>query len=515
MTSTNYQYPQYDKSFLGVLDAALEKYSDRECLQFEGHVYSYREVDQLSAKIANQLISNGFEKGMHGAVYSLNSAIAFIAALGIIRAGGVWIPVNARNSEISNRELLNKLGCSVLFYQNAYFEISEQVKRDGLCEVGNICLDEDPLAGALSIKQWAADASSEKPLVELNGADLFTLPQTGGTTGSPKGVMISHRNFNAVSGMLCDEVFQADGVMMCAAPMTHTGGRYVLATIPHGFRYVILDKVDPQVILTAIQEEQITDLFLPPTAVYSLLDQPNLDDINFSSLRALTYGSAPMNVERLKEAIERIGPVMSTGFAQTECPMSISFFPASEHFIDGEIAEKRLSSVGRELAANTIGIVDEQGNELPVGEHGEIAVKSGSVSEGYYQAPEQTAEVRKNGWHLTGDLGYLDDEGYLYISGRKKDMIITGGFNVYPIEVEQALMSYPGVRLAAVVGTPDERWGEAVTAFLEVDSEDLCVESIIAHCKEKLGSVKTPKIINIIDEIPRTTIGKIDKKALG
>lgn len=514
MITSEYLYPEFDKSFVEELELAFEKYADRECLKFQDEVYSYKYVDELSAKLANQLIANDFSKGMHGAVYSLNSAVAFIAALGIIRAGGVWVPVNARNSEATNRTLLNNLGCDVILYQSSYEDFVGQIRSDGLCYIAAICLDEKVSDGAISMQQWIASASSQKPAVDIRGSDLITLPQTGGTTGLPKGVMVSHRNLSCVSHKLCAEVFEAGGTLMCTAPMTHAGGRYVLATIPLGLRYVVLEKVDPQIILRTIQEQKITDFFLPPTAVYSLLDQPNFDDFDLSSLRALTYGSAPMNIERLKEAIRRIGPVMSSGYSQTECPISITYFSAEDHFIDGELAGHRLSSVGRATIGTTLGILDEDYNELPVGEQGEIVVKSGSVSEGYYKAPEQTAEIRKKGWHLTGDIGYLDAEGFLYIVGRKKDMIITGGFNVYPIEVEQSLMSIPGVRLAAVVGMPDEKWGEAVTAFVEADAEDLTAESIIAQCKEKLGGVKAPKNIYFIDEIPRTTIGKIDKKAL-
>lgn len=509
-----YQYPEFDKSFLEKLEPALEKFAERECLKFHDQIYTYREVDQLSAKVANQLIAAGFEKGMHGAIYSLNSAIAFIVALGIIRAGGVWVPVNARNSESTNRTLLNNLGCDALFFQRAFAAVAQQASDDGLCQICSIVLDGESSNGAATIWDWMAGAPETKPVVDIVGKDLLTLPQTGGTTGLPKGVMVSHRNISCVSYKLCAEVFKPDGTLMCTAPMTHAGGRYVLTTLPLGLRYVILEKVDPQIILKTIQEDKVTDFFLPPTALYTLLDQPNFDDFDLSSLRGLTYGSAPINSERLKEAIERIGPVLNSGFSQTECPLSITFFPSEDHFIDGQLAGERLRSVGRPTIGTTVAILDEEQNELPVGEHGEIAVKSGSVSEGYYQAPEQTAQIRKKGWHLTGDLGYVDEEGYVYIAGRKKDMIITGGFNVYPAEVEESIMNIPGVKLAAVVGLPDEKWGEAVTAFVEADSDDLAAESIIAQCKEKLGSVKTPKTVNFIAEIPRTTLGKIDKKAL-
>lgn len=511
---SDYILPQFDTSFVNVIEEACAKYADRECLKFKDETYSYRDVDEMSIKIANKLIESGFEKGMHAAVYSLNSAIAFIAALGIIRAGGAWIPVNARNAEKSNKEILRNLGCDALFYQQAYAEAVSESKNEGLCGKAFVCLDENAV-DQVTLLSWMANASTKKPEVSIEGKDLISIPQTGGTTGLPKGVMISHRNFCSINYIMCNDIFKPDGTMLCAAPMTHVGGRIVLTTMQIGFRYVILEKVDPQIVLQTIQDEKVTDLFLPPTAIYAVLDQPDFDDFDLSSLRILGYGSSPMSVDRLKEALERIGPVMSGGFGQTECPMSISSLPPQDHFIDGKVAEHRLRSVGRAPSNTTLAILDDEYNELPTGERGEIAVKGGAVSEGYYKAPEQTAKIRRNGWHLTGDIGYLDEEGFLYIVDRKKDLIITGGFNVYPAEVEQVLMGLPGVKLAAVIGLPDEKWGEAVSAFLEVDSNVVSNEQeIIDTCKEKLGGVKAPKNVRFINELPRTPIGKLDKKQL-
>ena len=415
---------QFERSFTEVLEAAFASHGDKPCLGFQDEKYSYREVDQLSSQIANQLIADGFEKGMHGAVYSSNSAIAFIAALGIIRAGGVWIPVNARNSQADNIQILVTLGCDVLLFQDQFAEPAAEVKAKGQCKVASVSLDSQ-------LMNWVSEAATVAPVVELAGTDLLTIPQTGGTTGLPKGVMISHRNFCGIGHLMTEVIFQPEEVMMCVAPMTHVGGRLVLTTMALGLRYVILDKADPQTILSTIQNEKVTNLFLPPTVIYSLLEQPNLDTFDLSSLRVLGYGSAPMAPEKIREAIERIGPVMQGGFGQTECPMSISFLSADEHFIDGEIAENRLRSVGRPSIISDVAILDNDANPLPQGEKGEIGVKGAAVSEGYYQAPEETAKIRANGWHLTGDIGYIDEEGFLYIVDRKKDMIITGGFNVY------------------------------------------------------------------------------------
>ena len=350
--------------------------------------------------------------------------------------------------------------------------------------------------------------------------DLVCIPLTGGTTGLPKGVMLSHRNFSALEYATREMYADRRPVVLCAAPMTHVGGRMALCGLSSGARFVILEAVDPQKILQTIQSERITDTFLPPTGIYSLLEQPNLDGFDLSSLVNFSYGSAPMSTERLKEALRRIGPVMRGGFGQTECPMFIARLHPAEHFVDGELGgelmpDSRLRSVGRHTILSELGILDDQGRVLPAGERGEIAVKGPMVSEGYYEAPEETAKIRVNGWHLTGDIGYLDDEGYLYIVDRKKDMIITGGFNVYSTEVEQALMEIPGVQLAVVFGAPDAKWGEAVVAHVQLEPGVQLEEvDLIVAAKTAIGGVKAPKRITFVDDFPRTPVGKIDKKAL-
>ena len=499
-------HAQFEKPFIGLLQTAFDEHADNPCLCFGDQIYTYRNVDHLSAQIANQLIIDGFETGQHGAVYSNNSAIAFIAALGIVRAGGVWIPINARNSASDNTQIMQALDCDALFFQQQFSETCTKNAISGAYTKTSICLD-------TQLSDWMADASTVAPEVELSGTNLITLPQTGGTTGVPKGVMISHRNFCALDHLM-REFYQSNDVMLCVAPMTHAGGRQVLATMSLGLRFVILDKADPQAILSTVQTERVTVTFLPPTLIYSLLDQPNFNDFDLSSLRILGYGSSPMAPDRIREAIERIGPVLQGGFGQTECPMSISELKPSEHFVEGKIAEHRLRSVGQPTSICEVEILDDFAKPLPQGEHGEIGVKGPTVSEGYYKAPEETAKVRVNGWHLTGDIGYFDEDGYLYIVDRKKDMIITGGFNVYSAEVEATLMNIAGVNMAAVIGVPDLKWGERVTAYIETSDNAPTEQDIIARCKSEIGGVKAPKQVIVVENIPRTTVGKIDKKAL-
>ena len=403
-TTTAFGGPHpFDESFLPLLDEAFAKHAEKECLRFGDQVFTYEEVGALSAQCTHRLANEGFEPGDKGAVYSLNSAVSFIAALGLLRAGGVWIPVNPRNAAADNVEILVRFGCDALFSQSAFSEpIAETVSRLEAVKA-NVSLDGEGLS------EWLGEQPTTAPQVERQGTDTLTIPMTGGTTGLPKGVMLSHRNLRAINHAMTTRYGEREAVILCAAPMTHVGGRITLTSLSAGARFVILEKVDPQIILKVIEQERITDFFLPPTAIYSLLDQPNLGDFDLSSLRTLSYGSAPMAVERIKDGIEKLGPILRGGYGQTECPMFISTLSQEEHFQDqqlgGEIVgDEILRTVGRSTLISEIAIMNDDGELLPPGERGEVVVRGPMVSEGYYEAPEETARIRRNGWHLTGDM---------------------------------------------------------------------------------------------------------------
>ncbi len=507
----------FEKPLIDILDDACERYADRVCLQFNEERYTYAQVQALSVEVAQALHGAGFKAGMHGAIYSLNSAKAFITTLGIIRAGGVWIPTNPKNSKADNVAVLGKLGCQAFFYQNEFSSVLPQIKANQQDLAIAVCLDE--VNGEGGFDAWLQGAKKGSFNVTRQPSDIITIPMTGGTTGLPKGVMLSDRNFQALCYAICNDMGRENTqppVYLSAAPMTHVGGRIVIASMGAGMRYVIKESIDLQDILKTIQDEKVTDLFLPPTAIYGLLAQPNVADFDYSSLRMIGYGSAPMSISQLKKAIEVFGPVMAGGFGQTECPMKITALTAADHFIDGKLApDSRLRSVGRATLISEVAIVDEQAQPMATGERGEIAVKGGSVSEGYFNDPQATAAIRKNGWHLTGDIGYMDEDGFVFIVDRKKDMIITGGFNVYSAEVEQGLGSIDGVAGVAVIGVPSEKWGEEVKAIVQLaPGTKLTASQIMAISKDKMGSVKAPKSVEFVDDFLKTPLGKIDKKKI-
>jgi len=281
-----------------------------------------------------------------------------------------------------------------------------------------------------------------------------------------------------------------------------------------GGRVVIMPKPDLGEFLALIERHRITHAFLPPTLIYMLLQHPELAATKRDSLQCFWYGAAPMSAARLEEALTKIGPVMAQLFGQTEAPMMISMMSPREHFnADGSVAKHRLASAGRPGPLVQVGVMNAEGELLPVGESGEIVVRGSLVMQGYYKDPKATQEASRFGWHHTGDIGRLDDDGFLYIVDRAKDMIISGGFNVYSAEVEQALMQHPDVQDSAVIGLPDEKWGERVVAVLQPQAgRSIDAEAIKAFVKARIGSVKAPKQVEVWADLPRSKVGKVLKK---
>jgi len=484
--------------------------------------FGFEEVGNLSCRIANGLLAAGFAKEAKGAVWADNDVTAWACTLGLWRANMCWIPLSARNAAEENHQLLDAFDCEILFYQKQFAAVVAAL-RPQLPKVRLwICIDGDGAEpeATLSLAAWADTQPATRPDVAVDLDDMIMLSPTGGTTGRPKGVMNTHRSaqtFIAHFMLSCAYRSGERPVNLAAAPMTHTAGILAVPCTARGGTVVVLAKPDPAVLLDAIAKHRVTEFFLPPTVIYRLLDIPDLGKkADFSSLKCLLYGAAPMSVDKLKQALDVFGPVMMGGYGQTECPASIAFLPPDEHFVDGRIApDERLSSVGRPSPLIRVEILGDDKEVLARGETGEICVRGDLVMKGYYKAPDKTAEAIIDGWLHTGDIGQIDAEGYLHITDRKKDMIISGGFNVYPSEVEQVIWSHPAVRDCAVIGVPDTDWGEAVKAIVELNSGQIVTaDELTALCKERLGSVKTPKTIDFVTELPRSPVGKVLKKDL-
>jgi acyl-CoA synthetase (AMP-forming)/AMP-acid ligase II len=296
--------------------------------------------------------------------------------------------------------------------------------------------------------------------------------------------------------------------------MTHAAGILCFMLTPQCPTNVVLEKIDPLEIMETIERHRVTHLFLPPTALYAMLAHPRVREFDYSSLTHFLIAASPVSPDKLAEAVEIFGPCMCQCYGQVETPMLITYLsPAELAAAAREPAlHHRLKSCGKPCAMTLMAIMDDDGGLLPRSERGEIVARGDLVAPCYYRNPEGTAEARRHGWHHTGDVAYWDEDGYVYIVDRKKDMIITGGFNVFSAEVEAAINAHPGVENCAVIGTPDAKWGEAVTAIVVLrPGQQLSPDALIDFAKDRLGSVKAPKRIEIWPELPRSPVGKVLK----
>ncbi len=517
------------------LDKGASLGPDRPCLVAGEATLTYADVQDLSVRVGAALRRSGVRAGDKVAILSANDPVAFACVFGISRLGAVWCPINPRNEAEENRGLLDLFDCRCLIFQNTFAGLVGQIapRLPGLTVL--VCLDA-ATDSAVAFDQWIGGAGAESD-VDLSTVDLSTvdlsdvdvsdvdpgggtangvamLVGTGGTTGTPKGVVLTERNLETMSALtLMCYPFHGRPTYLALPPLTHAAGVLCFPIMALGGRVVIMAHPDVGEFLALVERHRVTHTFLPPTVIYLLLGHPAVRSTDYGSLQCFWYGAAPMSVARLREALDVFGPVMAQLFGQSEAPMMISTMSPAEHFRpDGSVAVARLGSAGRPSPLVTVAIMDSSGALLPTGERGEIVVRSSLVMAGYYKNPAATAEVSAHGWHHTGDIGYLDAENYLYIVDRAKDMIISGGFNVYSAEVEQTLMQHPDVYEAAVIGLPDEKWGERVTAVIQVNPEhEVNATDITAFVKARIGSVKTPKQIEMWPDLPRSKLGKVLK----
>lgn len=360
---------------------------------------------------------------------------------------------------------------------------------------------------------------SPQPLVaaDLPPDHIGGMAYTGGTTGKPKGVIGTVQSITTMTTIqLAEWEWPENPKFLMCTPLSHAGAAFFVPTIIKGGQLFVLTKFDPAEVLRVIEEQKITATMLVPSMIYALMDHPDSHTRDLSSLETVYYGASAMNPVRLREAIDRFGPIFAQYYGQSEAPMVITYLAKKDH------DEKRLTSCGRPTVFARVALLDSDGNPVPQGEVGEICVSGPLVSGGYWNKPEATAETFRDGWMHTGDLAREDEDGFYYIVDRTKDMIVTGGFNVFPREVEDVVAEHPSVAQVCVIGTPDEKWGEAVTAVVvlrpDADrSEDAVARmttEIQSAVKERKGSVQSPKQVIVVDSVPVTALGKPDKKAV-
>lgn len=369
-----------------------------------------------------------------------------------------------------------------------------------------------------------AERFTPQPLVpaRLAPEHVVSITYTGGTTGKPKGVIGTARAMSTMTQIQLAEWEwpQHPRFLMCT-PLSHAGAAFFVPTLMKGGSMVVLSKFDPAEVLETIEREKITATMLVPSMLYALMDHPDSRTRDLSSLQTVYYGASAINPVRLAEAIERFGPIFAQYYGQSEAPMVISYLPKGDHPQAGE-DQRRLSSCGRPSAFLRTALLGDDDKPVAQGEPGEICVAGPLLAGGYWGLPEQTAEAFRDGWLRTGDVAREDADGFWYIVDRTKDMIVTGGFNVFPREVEDVVAEHPSVGQVGVIGVSDDKWGEAVTAIVvlrgDVDSGDSAKAAITAEIqsavKDRKGAVQAPKQVIFADALPLTALGKPDKKAL-
>ncbi|MGW1887918.1 AMP-binding protein [Streptomyces sp. NPDC001970] len=498
-----------------LLEQACRFYPDRVAVVQDERRMTYAELLSEVRRAGRAFLRLGLHKGDRVAILMKDRPELLAVQYGALWAGLVVVPLNTRQGADDHAYAVENAGARVLCHDAVHAEAAEKIRSRG--SVGHV-ISMDPHAvpeGGLDFTALVADEDDGPAHTPGPGPDdLMAIYYTGGTTGRPKGVAHSHRTYlSAVLSELLEMSIEGPEVFAHVAPLTHASGMFVLPVLMRGGTNVILGGFSPETLLRSIEREGVTATFMVPTMLYVLMDHMAAAASDTSTLRTIIYGAAPMGRERLVEAMERFGPVLTQVYGQTEAPNQVTVLRKEDHaeaVASGDAAV--LGSCGRPVAIADVRLVDDDGEDVPEGELGEIAVRGPHVMLGYWNKPEETAKALRDGWLYTGDVARADHRGFLHIVDRKKDMIISGGYNVYPKDVETALFAHPAVRDVCVIGVPDEKWGEAVKAVVVADGvQDL---ELMAWVRERKGPLCTPKSIDFVDAIPVTALGKHDKAAL-
>jgi fatty-acyl-CoA synthase len=495
--------------FLDLALGALERRPERVAFVDATGQITYGEARQRVEQMARVLQDRGLRRGEGIAVLAGNHPLAYLSYLAALRAGGRYSALHPLGSADDLAYVVEDLEARFLVFQPGPFTeramaIAQRVPGVRLLSLG-------PCEGADDLSALAAAVTEPLPPIELHGTDVAQVAYTGGTSGRPKGVVHTQRSmgFNAMLG-LTEYPWPERPRFLACSPITHAAGMMIPPVWMRSGTVHLLPGFEPGAVLRAIQEWRIDATLLVPTMIYVLLQHSELERTDTSSLQLVLYGAAPMSPNRLEQAIARFGPIFMQGYGQTEALNNVIFLKSEDHD-----RRERLTAAGRPALGLDVRVLDDSGSQVAPGVTGEICIRGPLVMEGYWKQPELTAQVLHDGWLWTGDMARVDADGYITIVDRKKDMIVSGGFNVYPKEVEEVLATHPAVAMAAVIGVPDDHWGEAVTAFVTArPGMSIDTEELIALVRDRKGPVYAPKALHVVDQLPLTSIGKVDKRTL-
>ena len=493
------------------------RHPDRPLWIAEDRTISYREGEKRLNRVARALLERG-ATGDRVALLMPNRFEGLEAFLAVMAAGMAAVPLNTRLTADELAYIVRDCGARIIIYAAEFAETVAQVRSDSPEVAHWITVDDSEEDG---YEVLATSGPAVAPDVAPGPDELAWLFYTSGTTGAPKGAMETHRNLLTMTQhMLIDLVPDAapTDVVLHAAPISHGTASCMLPhlTVGAAHAFPLTRSFEPEAVFEAIQRYRVTTSFLAPTMINRLVASDRRTHFDLSSLKTVVYGGGPMYADQLHAAMHAFGPIFAQIYGQGEAPMTVCVLPKAEHATGGDpLLERRLASVGRECAAVRVRIVDEDDRPLPPGKKGEITVRGDLVMPGYWNRSEATAEALRGDWLHTGDVGHLDEDGYLYITDRIKDLIISGGANLYPREIEEVICLHPEVAEAAVIGVPDPDWGESVKALVvRSPGSFLAEDDVIAFCREHMSSYKKPRSVEFLSELPKNAYGKVLKRQL-
>ncbi len=492
---------------------------DSVALSFEGRDTTFAAFDRNTNRVANALIASGLKKGQRIAYIGKNSDHYFELLVGAAKVGAVMTPIGWRLAPPEVAYIVQDSEAPLVFVGPEVIGLTEDVaahlsRRPKVIAMEAAGAGDNPLFEA-----WRDAASDADPAVAITARDVAVQLYTSGTTGRPKGAMLTHANIlsgrrAAAEAKMAWNAWGPDDVSLVAMPVAHIGGTgWGIVGLYNGAKGVVAREFDPFRVLDFIEHERISKMFMVPAALQIVVRQPRAREVDYSRMKYILYGASPIPLDLLRECMEVFGCGFCQQYGMTETCGTIVYLPPEDHDPAGNA---RMRAAGLPMPGVELKIIDGDGNSLPPNTVGEVATRSVANMAGYWRLDEATqATVGADGWLRTGDAGYLDEDGYLFIHDRVKDMIISGAENIYPAEVESAVYGHPAVAEVAVIGVPDERWGEAVKAVVALKpGQTATPDDIIAFARGRIAAFKAPKTVDFIDALPRNASGKILRREL-
>ncbi len=496
---------------------------DKEAIVFEGKRYSFNQLNERVNRLGNALLKLGGKSGDRVAMLQVNTNQCVEVYFAVAKTGAIYVPLNFRAKGSELVYMLNSSEAETIIVGERYVNLVKSIKPE-LKTVKNYISLDVKADGMLYYEDIMVKASPDDIFTEIGDKDTTILMYTAGTTGFPKGVMLSHNSFSIyVLENVSPANPEIDEKNILTVPLYHVAGIQAMMAAIYGGRTLVMERqFDAVEWMGLVQKEKANRAMMVPTMLKMLIDHPDFNKYDLSSLKVITYGAAPMPLEVIKKAVGLFpGVSFINAFGQTETASTITTLNPEDHNLTGTEEEivrklKRLSSIGKPMSDVQMKIVGEDGRDLPVGEVGEIVARGPRVMSGYWKDEEKTGKtIDKDGWVHTGDMGYIDEDGYFFLAGRATDMIIRAGENISPEEVEVVLLSHPKVDEGAIIGVPDDEWGEVPLAVVVVKKGvKATAEEIMEYCRANLASFKRPRAVIFTDELPRNQMGKILKKDL-